>query len=145
MDGEALEIALRPNQTLDRLTGRDGVVMTIPPANGAPARTVQGRTVDASAGDDGSLTSAKFAGGVVFTERTGAGGDRTAKASVLDLAMKDDAVSSAVFTDHATFTDGDLTAASREARYEPAAGKLHLRQRDEGRTPPQVADDRVSI
>ncbi len=145
MNGDTLDITLRPNQTLDRLTGRDGVTMTIPPADGAPARTIEGRTVDASAGDDGSLTAAKFAGGVVFSERTDAGGMRTAKASLLDLTMKDDAVASAVFTDHATFTDGDLTATAREAQYEPSAGKLYLRKVDERGNPPSVADDRVSI
>jgi lipopolysaccharide export system protein LptA len=145
MDGDTLEIALRADQTLDRLTGNGGVAMTIPAVDGAPQRTVRGQTVDAKSGPDGALTAAHFAGDVEFTEASGEGGMRKATSRILDLEMRDDAVSQAVFTDGARFSDGDLTATAREAQYDPDGGRLRLRKTDERGNPPSVADARVSI
>jgi lipopolysaccharide export system protein LptA len=144
LNGETLEIALRPDQALDRVTGAAGVSMTMPAAEGTPGRTVRGTTMDAKAGPDGSLTAARFVGGVSFEEATPSGG-RTAKSEILELTMRDEAIADAMFTERAEFHDGDLQATARDARYEPQAGKLHLRGRDERGTPPRVSDDRVAI
>jgi lipopolysaccharide export system protein LptA len=68
-----------------------------------------------------------------------------AASDALELTMQDEAIASALFTGHATFSDGDLNASARQAQYEPGTGKLHLRQPDERGHPPQVSDHRVAI
>jgi lipopolysaccharide export system protein LptA len=144
LEGEALEIAMRPDQTLDRVNGSGGVAMTIPPADGAPARTVRGGTMVATTAPDGALTSAHFAVNVRFDETTGGESARSATSETLDLAMQDDTIGKALFTGRPTFKDGDLQARARDAEYEPGAGTLRLRGSDE-RGVPSVSDTKVSI
>jgi lipopolysaccharide export system protein LptA len=143
LDGESLEIALRPDQLLDRVTGSGGVSMTMAASEGTPARTVRATTMDAKGGPGGALTSARFVGNVSFEEATDKG-SRTATSQTLDLTMRDEAIAGALFTERASFQDGDLKATARDAQYEPEAGKLHLRRPDE-RGDPRVSDDRVAI
>jgi lipopolysaccharide export system protein LptA len=141
--GESLEIALRPDESLDRINGSGAVSMTMPAAEDTPARTVRGGTIDAKAGPDGALTSARFAGSVTFEEST-SGGTRTASSDVLELTMQDEAIASAMFTGHATFADGDLNASARDAQYEPGTGKLHLRQPEQGARP-RASNKQVAV
>jgi len=144
LEGERLEIALRPDQSLEQVTGSGGVTMSIPAADGSPSRTVRGATLDGKAGDDGSLSSARFVENVSFEEDAAEGAKRTARSGVLDLAMTGSAVSGATFAERVTFSDGDLQATAREAQYEPAAGMLRLRRNDE-RGAPRVWDTRVDV
>jgi len=145
LEGERLEIALRPDQSLENVTGSGGVTMNIPGADGSPSRIVRGGTLDAKAGADGSLTSARFVENVSFEEDAAEGSKRTARSGVLDLAMTGSGVSGATFTERVTFSDGDLQATSREAQYEPAAGRLRLRRGDDRGAAPRVWDTRVDV
>ena len=70
IEGETLDIQLRPDRSLDRMTGSGGVVMTLPAAEGSAPKTIEGRSFEASGGPDGALRDARFVDRVVFTERS---------------------------------------------------------------------------
>ena len=144
ISGELLDVSMRADGSLDRLTGSGGVAMTLPPAKDAPGRTVHASTLDAQAGADGALTSARFAQNVRFEEEAGEGGRRTATSDVLSLDLSDTAISKAFFQGNAKFTDGDLQGTAAQATYDPTSSRLELRGRDT-RGDPAVADSRVTI
>jgi lipopolysaccharide export system protein LptA len=134
---------MRPDGSLERMTGAGGVAMTLPAANDEPARTIRASTLDAQAANDGTLTGARFAENVKF-EEAGSDSKRAATSDVLTLDLSDSSISRALFHGNATFTDGDLRSTAAQARYEPTSGRLELRGRDQ-RGDPAVADARVTI
>lgn len=137
--GEQLDVAMRLDSSLERLTGTGGVTMTLPAAKDAPARTVRASTLDARAGADGALTGARFEQNVSFEEAT-----RRATSDRLTLSLSDTAISKADFEGKAKFTDGDLESRAARASYDPSSGRLELRGSDL-RGDPAVADARVTI
>ena len=144
VSGERLDVSMRADGSLDRLTGSGGVAMTLPPAKDAPGRTVQASTLEAQAGADGALNSARFAQNVRFEEEAGEGGRRTATSDTLSLDLSDAAISKAFFQGNARFTDGDLLGTAAQANYDPKSSRLELRGRDT-RGEPAVRDSRVTI
>jgi LPS export ABC transporter protein LptC len=154
ISGGTLDLALAPDGTITKATGRDGVQLTLPPAAGLPGRTITARTLDGEGKAGVGLTSADFRGGgtdkdaVEFRE-TGAGAsERSARAQALHVELDGDAVSDAAFTGRVTFRDTSrerrLEATAADVRYAPAKGTLRLTGMDAGGRP-HVADDRISI
>ena len=137
--GEQLDVAMRADSSLERLTGTGGVTMTLPPAKDAPGRTVRAATLDARAGADGALTGARFEQNVSFEEAA-----RRATSDLLTLNLSDASISKADFEGRTKFTDGDLESKAARASYDPSSGRLELRGRDL-RGDPAVADARVTI
>lgn len=144
VSGQSLDIRLRRDQSLETLTGGGGVLMMLPACNGAAARTIESRTLDAEGQVDGSLRRVAFSDQVVFTEAKSDDGRRRATAGVLKVDLKDGALTRALFSGSPTFTDNDLQARSAEADYQPTGGRLLLRGRD-ARGEPDMSDDTVTV
>jgi lipopolysaccharide export system protein LptA len=145
LGADRLDAALAPDGTLSRLTGEGRVSMELPADAGAPARSVVSETMEGTGGAGGALTSARFAGRVVFQEQaSGTGRPRVARSGELALAMSDDAISSAVFRRAVTFEEDDLRATAAEARYEPGVGRLALSGVESGALP-TVSDEQLRV
>jgi LPS export ABC transporter protein LptC len=143
--GEALEVKLGPDGAVTDASGRENVRMRLPASDGAPARTVQGRVFDAIGAPGAGLTAAHFTDAVEYREEAfGSAGSRTVHSRRLDLALAGDAVTGATFTGEVVFEEPSFRAQSAEARYDPAAGTLHLTGGD-NRGLPCVADERIAV
>jgi lipopolysaccharide export system protein LptA len=128
--------ALAPDgKTLTRLTGRDGVVVELPPTKASPsARRVTASTLDAQGTEAQGLTAARFDERVVFTEIRPAArgqkpGERVGRSRSLVLGLKGqlDAIDQADFLGDVTFVDGEVTGSADLAVYKEKTGDLQLR------------------
>jgi LPS export ABC transporter protein LptC len=143
--GDTLDILLAPDGSLTRVTGRDNVRLDFPGAPDSPARRIMARTLDGDGVAGKGLTSATFSDNVEYREEAGAStGARVARSRTLNVALADDAISSAVFGGAVKFEEQGLQAAGGEARYDPMNGSLRI-SGVEGGVAPRVSDDRVTI
>jgi LPS export ABC transporter protein LptC len=143
--GDTLDIGLAPAGSVTKVVGRDNVRLNLPAAAGSPARSIKARAIDADGVPGQGLTSARFNDNVEYQEESGkSSSTRIARSKTLNIALTNDAITSAVFGGAATFEDQGLQAASGEARYDPAKGSLRLTGA-EGGALPRVADDQVTI
>jgi lipopolysaccharide export system protein LptA len=140
-EGESLDLTLAPDATLTRATGRQNVRIDLPPAVGAPARTITARDFD-TAGEAGKgLTSARFTENVEFREAPQGGGiPRIARSQSLDLTLTSDEVTSASFKGRVSFEEQGLKASGENAAYNPSRGTLQLTG-----GVPRVEDDQVTV
>jgi LPS export ABC transporter protein LptC len=161
MSGERLDLALAPDSSLTRVDGQGGVRLGLPPADGAPGRSIEADTL-AAAGEPGKgLTSATFTSAgcglgdaralcVVYREgersRGAAARDagREARSRRLAISLVGDAVTGATFTGLASFGEQGLAASAAEAVYIPDRGTLRLSGRDAGGGP-RVEEEQVTV
>ncbi len=144
--GEFLDINLAPDGSVNSLSARDRVVVTLPAARDTPARSIKANALTASGGAQG-LSLMKFQEGVNYSEAaTRTQGARVARAQSLDAALDPatGALKEATFTGAFHFTDGPLTATSNLARYRIGAGTLALSGK-EGATVPEIKDEALTI
>ncbi len=144
--GEFLDIDLAPDGSIDVLSARDRVVVTLPAVSETPARSIKSNALTANGGAKG-LSMMKFQEGVNYSEAaTRTQGARVARAQSLDAAL-DPATGSlteATFTGAFHFTDGPLTATSNLARYRIGAGTLAL-SGNQGATAPKIETQALTI
>jgi lipopolysaccharide export system protein LptA len=145
LTAESVEVKLAPDGTVTSATGRENARMVLPAAEGAPARTVRGRTLDAAGAPGAGLTEAHFVDAVEYREEAaGASGGRTVHSQRLDLKLSAEAVTAAAFTGEVTFEEPAFRAQAAAAAYDPVGGTLHLEGGDR-RGQPCVADDRIAV
>jgi LPS export ABC transporter protein LptC/lipopolysaccharide transport protein LptA len=143
--GDTLDIGLAPAGSVTKVVGRDNVRLDLPAAADSPARSIKARAIDADGVPGQGLTAARFMDNVEYQEESGKSSSaRTARSKTLNIALTNDAISSAVFDGAVKFEDQGLQAASGEARYDPAKGLLRLTGVESGALP-RVADDQVTI
>ena len=146
LSGEFLDIDLAPDGSVNRLSSRENVIVTLPAIRDTAARTIKSNVRTATGGAQG-LSAMKFQEGVNYTEAaTRTQGARVARAQNLDAALDPAAgtLKEATFAGTFHFTDGPLTATSSLATYRIAAGTLALGGR-EGVTGPRIKDDTLTI
>lgn len=141
---DTIETKLAADGAVTSATGRGSVRMGLPATADSAARTIQGRTLDATGAPGVGLTNARFGDAVEYREDAPRGGNRTAHSQRLDLVLSADAVTGATFTGEVTFEETGFRTQSAEARYDPTAGTLHLTGADR-RGQPCVADDRIAV
>jgi lipopolysaccharide export system protein LptA len=147
---QSVDIGLGPGgAVLTSLLAHSRVVLDLAADRSSPARTIRAGVLQAAGPVGSGLTAATFADGVEFRESPRApGAPRAATSSTLALTLGDGfgRIDSASFRGGVVFTEGGLTARSREAQYDVTAGTLRLSGRDDrsGRAP-QVSDERATI
>ena len=145
MMGETLDLVLAPDGALTRATGREKVRLDLPASDGASARSVTARLLDAEGEAGKGLTGVRFTDNVEYREEGQRGASpRTARSTSLQIVLDDDTIRSAVFTGSAKFEEEGLQASGAEARYDPQAGLLQIAGIDAG-GPPRVADEQITI
>ena len=144
LEGEAIDIGLEPDTSLRSLSARERVVVTLPAANGAPARTIRSRALT-GAGNPQGLRAMKFEEGVEYREAaTKTQGARIVRARTLesDLEAESGALVQAHFIGNVDVTDGTMRATAVDAVYKVAAGTMALT----GTEPrPHVENESVTI
>ena len=146
LKGEFLDIDLAPDGSVNRLSSRDNVTVTLPATRDTAARTIKSNVLTATGGAQG-LSIMKFQEGVNYTEAaTATQGARVARAQNLDAVLDPAAgtLKEATFAGTFHFTDGPLIATSNLATYRIAAGTLALSGK-EGVTGPRIRDDTLTI
>ena len=146
LSGEFLDITLAPDGSVNNLSSRQNVTVTLPATGETTARTIRSNVLTASGGAQG-LSAMKFQEGVNYAEAaTRTQGARVARAQTLDAALDPTAgtLQEATFTGAFNFTDGPLTATSQIARYRIGAGTLALTG-TQGVAGPQIKDDTLTI
>lgn len=144
---EFIDLALGPDGAVTSLSSRERVVVSLPAAAGAPARTIRSVELTGSGAAGAGLTAMRFEQQVEFHEGGTAATPpaRVARARALTVALASDgSLEQATFTGAARFEDGSMRAAAAEARYLVAADRLVLVGRD-GNARPQVTDTGVQI
>jgi LPS export ABC transporter protein LptC/lipopolysaccharide transport protein LptA len=141
---QRLELTLAADGAVTKATGRDGVRLTLPADEGAPARSMSARTLDGEGAAGKGLTSARFDEAVEYREVNGPRVAREAHSQSLRVALDGDAVTAATFTGRVTFTEPGLEARGGEARYSPVKGTLELSGADAGGRP-RVSDEQISL
>ena len=146
LKGEFLDIDLAPDGSVNRLSSRENVTVTLPATRDTAARTIKSNVLTATGGAQG-LSAMKFQESVNYTEAaTRTQGARVARAQNLDAALDPAAgtLTEATFAGTFHFTDGPLIATSNLATYRIAAGTLALSGK-EGVTGPRIKDDTLTI
>ncbi len=144
--GEFIDVALAPDGSVNNLSSRQNVTVTLPATRDTSARTIRSNVLTAKGGAQG-LSAMTFQEGVNYTEAaTRTQGARTARAQTLDAALDpaSGALQDATFTGTFHFTDGSMTATSNLARYRIAAGTLALSGK-QGAADPQIKDEALTI
>lgn len=144
---EFIDIALGPDGAVTRLVAREKLLVTLPAAPGAPARTIRAAELNGDGVAGAGLTAMRFTGGVEFREAAAAAGSdsRIARSETLTMALSPAGLAErATFVGNARFEDGGLVAAAPEARYAIDADTLQLVARD-GRPVPYVTDTGLRV
>lgn len=142
-----LDVTLAPDGTTPiALSARDNVRLTIPGEQKTPARTIAAQTLDSQGDAQHGLTTAHFAGNVVFSERT-ADLNRSGRSAVLDLALAPGfgSIDEARFAQNVRFNDGDLNATAAAARYVLTKGTLELTGSEPASPAPHVVNAKVRV
>ncbi len=143
--GETLDILLAADGAITNLTGRDGVRLDLGGTAAAPARSVKAKSLDGNGESGKGLTAVRFRDDVEYREEARKGrAARLVLSRVLQVAMANDAIDSAVFTGAVRFDEQGLQASGGEALYEPGKGTLKLIGGAENATP-RVADEQVTV
>jgi len=143
LEGEFMEIGLEPDGSVRSLSTRDRVVVTLPPAKDAPARTIQSTALAANGTAQG-IRDMTFTEGVVYREPGPKGqGGKTVRARTLAAILDpaDGTLLDAHFTTNVDFTDAPLHATGSDARYNVAKGTLGL----SGKPDPHIENESLTI
>jgi lipopolysaccharide export system protein LptA len=144
MSGERLEVQMAADGSVGHITGQEGVQLELPPAQGAPARTIRAGTLDATGEPGRGLTAARFRTDVVFQENAKPGAtSREVHAQALNASLEGDGLRNAFFSGAVVFKEQDLEAGAAEARYQPGKEILNLSGRSRQR--PYVTDQQIHI
>jgi lipopolysaccharide export system protein LptA len=153
----AIDLAMGPDgHTLTNLKANDRVVVDLAATATSRARTITAGSLVATGDDAHGLTSARFEGAPVFTERaepSPAGGAAPAaplrgKGTVLVLTLGGqlDAIETAEFQQQAEFKSGEATAQGDIARYDQAHDVVHfLPNEREPRKKPHVENADIKV
>jgi LPS export ABC transporter protein LptC len=155
ISAETFDVPLGAGGTLPTaLTARSRVELDLPAEKGSAARIITAESLDATGDEANGLTSAVFAGKVVFRERA-AEVDRQATSELLQVSMKPgfSAIDEATFLRPVEFVDGPgpsgvkgrMTARAARGRYAVNAGTLDLSGTEPGFVRPNVRDERINI
>jgi LPS export ABC transporter protein LptC len=142
-----LDIALAADgSTPTALVGRENVLLTLPPEQDLPTRTVRAVTLDATGEAGKGLTRAQFAGGVQYRERSATVG-RGANSGDLDMTLEGGmgAISEARFLHAVRFVDGSMTALAADARYNVHNGTVALSGAEPGTAGPHVVNEKIVV
>jgi len=142
-----VDIALGPDgSSPTALTARENVELTIPAEPDALARTIRAQTLDGTGEAGKGLTSARFAGNVIFRER-GPDINREARSAGLQVALTPGAgaIDDATFSGAVRFTDRQMTATAAGARYIVTKGTLGLSGTEPGMETPRVVNERLAV
>jgi LPS export ABC transporter protein LptC/lipopolysaccharide transport protein LptA len=144
MSGEGLDVEMGPDGGLARVTGRDGVQLDIPKADGAPPRNIRARTLDATGEAGRGITAVRFRNDVVFQESGAAGASgREVRATSLQASFDGDTLRNAFFDGGVTFKERGFEAEASAAQYQPVKNTLNLTS--EGRQRSIVTDDQIHV
>ena len=142
MSGDGLEVEMAADGSLAKITGRDGVQLDMPQAEGAPPRNIRARTLDASGEPGRGITAVRFRTDVVFQE-SGASG-REVRADSLQASFDGDTLRNAFFAGGVTFKEKGFEAEAGEAQYQPVKNTLNLAS-EGGRRRSVVTDDQIHV
>lgn len=147
LSGEWITLELAEDGAIKSLASRDNVVLTLPAAADAPARTIRAQQLTGSGAPGQGLTAMRFEDRVEFREAAARGGTpRVARSQALDARLNPTTgvFEAARFTGRVRFEDGSFRAQSGEATYRVAESALDLRGRD-GAAAPFVSDEAMRI
>ncbi|HXI29251.1 MAG TPA: LptA/OstA family protein, partial [Vicinamibacterales bacterium] len=142
-----LDITLAADgSTPTALVGRENVLLTLPPEDDLPTRTVHAAMLDAKGEAGKGLTSAHFAGGVQYRERSRTVG-RGANSDDLQMTLEPGlgAITEARFQHAVRFVDGSLTALTADAKYNVRNGTVALSGAEPGTTGPHVINEKIVV
>jgi LPS export ABC transporter protein LptC len=142
-----LDIALAADgSTPTALLGRENVLLTLPPEDNLPTRTVRAVTLDATGEAGKGLTRAQFSGGVQYRERSATVG-RGANSGDLDMTLEGGmgAISEARFLHAVRFVDGSMTALAADAKYDVHNGTVALSGSEPGTAGPHVVNEKIVV
>ena len=147
--GQWIDVRFAPDgQTASGLTVRESVGLTLPATPKEPARTITSATLTAAAEGGSSLNAARFVDNVEFREAPAGAAPRIVRSRTLDAATAPGlgSMTDARFAGAVRFEEGQVRAASGEARYLVDRGRIDLDGVDQttGQSP-RVTDGRVAI
>jgi lipopolysaccharide transport protein LptA len=141
-----VDMSMAPDgATPTSLVANEGVQLTFPPEQGAPARTINAQHLAGRGDEEHGLTSARFDGSVYYREE-GGGVQRRAKSEVLEVSLGPglSSIDEARFSRAVRFEDQTMAATSAAARYVLAKGTLDLSS-DASAAPPHAETEQISV
>ncbi len=153
----SIDVSMAPDgHTLTGLKANEHVVVDLAATETTRARTITSASLDAVGDDTKGLTSARFDGSPEFSEEPessraqGAAPAPRLRGSGITLVLKLggqlDAIETAVFQQHAKFTNGDATAKGDIAEYDQARDVVHFTANArEPRQRPQVQNGDIEV
>jgi len=147
--GQWIDVRFGPDgSTVNGLTVRESVALTLPATPTEPPRTISAVTLTAKAEGGASLNAARFVDNVEYRESPRGGAPRVVRAHTLDAATAPGlaAMTDARFAGAVRFEEGQTQAASGQARYLVDRGRIELDGVDQttGQSP-RVTDGQVAI
>jgi len=147
--GQWIDVRFAPDgSTVGGLTVRESVALTLPATPTAPPRSISAATLTAKAEGASSLNAARFVDNVEYKESPAGGAPRVVRARTLDAATAPGlgALTDARFAGAVRFEEGQMRAASGQARYLIDRGRIELDGVDQttGQSP-RVTDGQVAI
>jgi lipopolysaccharide export system protein LptA len=147
--GQWVDVRFAPDgSTVNGLTVRESVQLTLPATPKEPPRTISSATLTAKAEGGMSLNAARFVDNVEYRESPPGGTPRVVRARTLDAATAPGlgAMTDARFSGAVRFEEGQTRGASGQARYLVDRGRIELDGVDQttGQSP-RVSDGRVAI
>ena len=147
--GQWIDVRFAPDgATAVGLTVRESVGQTLPATPKEPPRTITAATLTAAAEGGPSLNAARFVDNVEYREAPPGGTPRIVRSRTLDAATAPGlgSMTDARFAGAVRFEEGQMRAASGQARYLVDRGRIDLDGVDQttGQSP-RVTDGRVAI
>jgi lipopolysaccharide export system protein LptA len=147
--GQWVDVRFGPDgATVNGLTVREAVTLTLPGTPTEPPRTISAATLTARAEGGASLNAARFVDNVEYRELPAGGTPRVVRARTLDAATAPGlgSMTDARFAGAVRFEEGQTRAASGQARYLVDRGRIELDEVDQttGQAP-RVTDGQVAI
>ena len=147
--GQWIDVRFAPDgATASGLTVRESVGLTLPATPKEPPRTITSTTLTATAEGGASLNAARFVENVEFREAPAGGTPRIVRSRTLDAATAPGlgSMTDARFAGAVRFEEGQVRAASGQARYLVDRGRIDLDGVDQttGQSP-RVTDGQVAI
>ena len=147
--GQWIDVRFAPDgATVSGLTVRESVGLTLPATGKEVPRTITAATLTAKAEGGASLNAARFVDNVEYRETPPGGTPRVVRSRTLDAATAPGlgAMTDARFAGAVRFEEGELRAASGQARYLVDRGRIELDGVDQTTgLSPRVSDGQVAI
>ena len=147
--GQWVDVRFGPDgATVNGLTVRESVALTLPGTAAEPPRTITSATLTATAEGGASLTAARFVDNVEYREAPKGGAARVVRARTMDAATAPGlgAMTDARFEGAVRFEEGQTRGASGQARYFVGRRRIELDGVDQSTgQSPRVTDGQVAI